>query len=531
MLPRHLIELLLGLYSYAGAGESLKIFSLSDDVVTSLLRRSLASAFSGALDDESISKLASALECYDPWMHRSETPGSSTLCRVMFERFREQSPDNTLIFEEFDRCFRQFTSALSRSLEQVAEPQLMDTPCREFGELDVDQLSHMQAPGELSGYMIGLARYLADMGVIMSPDADHVEALVGKMASAPGYLRFLSKEKKYAEIVWLLGLMRGLRSPGMMPGPAVDDLKVSLGLLLFNIRPSEKVASCLTSLRPSNASAALLYHYNAVLALNHLLIGRYRLASAYAARALQMTANESMKAYVGILQGCIAIRQSDYGRAIGLLNEASARAPAGRMKGLIAFYRGTIFFERREYANAIVCFEAAGASVTDPLDRVTVHNNIGSCAMYLGDLHRAEAEFLAMDKLAGQLNGQLARKCQLAASSYIGAISRALGDNARAIERYRNALKLAISTKDERAIANQLGNLGTAYARAGDMVRAHKLLDSCMTYSERMGYWPGIRFAYWHTCRLLMENGNRAEARKFSDAYVSRYPELKDLYL
>lgn len=530
MLPRHLIELLLDLYSYTGARESISIFSLSDDVVTSLLRRSLASAFSDVLDEDGLLALVSSLECYDPWRHHSETPDNSTLCRTIYDLFRGQSPGCSLTYEEFDRHFRQFTSALNSALEKVAEPQLMDTPCREFGELDIDELSKMQVPVELSGYMIGLAQYLGDTGVIMAHDADHIKELIGKMASAPGYLRFLSKEKKYQEIVWLFGLMRGMQSPDIPPGPAIDDLMASLCLLLFNIRPSDKIASRLTSIRPSNANAALLYHYNAILALNHMLTGRYRLASAYAARALRMTSDKCMRAYISILQGCIAIRQSDYDRAIDLLDDASSRAPAGRMSALIAFYRGVIYFEKREYSNAIVCFESAGASVTDPLDMVTVHNNIGSCAMYLGDVHRAEAEFLAMEKLAWRLSRQLALKCQLAASSYIGAISRALGDNDKAIERYENALKLAVSSNDGTAIANQMGNLGTAYARAGDRVKALRLLNSCMTYSERMGYWAGIRFAYWHICRLLGENGYGPEARKFSETYASRYPELKDLY-
>jgi tetratricopeptide (TPR) repeat protein len=531
VLPGHLIELLMDIYVTADAGVSMDISGLSDDVLASLLRRSLAAGFGDILDEDGLSALATMLDRYDMQGQPAGTLEKASLCRTIFNMFRGQSPGSVITYKVFDRHFKRFTSALNTALEQAAEPQLMDTPCREFGELDLDELSRMQVPEELSGYMTGLVQHFQVRGAITASDADHVAELIEKMASAPGYLRFLSKEKRYQEIVWLFGVVRDLQSSGFPPDTAMDDMKASLGLLLFNIRPSEKVASYLASVRPSGTSRALQYHYNVILALNHMITGRFHLASVHSSRALQMTSDKNMMAYVAILQGCIAIRQGDYDRAIALLNDASSRIPAGRtrLRALIAFYCGVIFFEKREYANAIMCFESAGAAVTDPLDMVAVHNNIGSCAMYLGDVCRAEEEFLQMEKHACGLNSQLARKCQLSAHSYIGAISRALGDHITAIERYENALKLAIGSKDGKAVANQMGNLGTAYAKAGDHAKALHFLNSCLTYSERMGYWAGIRFAYWHICRTLMENGHRSEARKFSDTYASRYPELNNL--
>ncbi len=531
VLPGHLIELLLDVYSLAGAGESMDISGLSDDILLSLMRQSMASGFGDILDKDGLSALASSIDRYDLRGQQAGTSEKASLCQAIFETFRGQSPDSDITYKEFDRHFKRFISELNSALVQAAVPQLMDVPCREFGELDLDELSKMQVPEELSGYMISLVQHFQVRGAITASDADHMAELIEKMASAPGYLRFLSKEKKYQEIVWLFGVVRDLQSSGIPPDPAMDDMKASLGLLLFNIRPSEKVASYLTSVRPSNASSALQYHYNVILALNHMLTGHFRLASKYAARALQVTSDKNMMAYVSILQGCIAIRQGDYDRAIGLLNDASSLIPAGRMRlrALIAFYRGIVFFENREYANAIKCFESAGTSVTDPLDLVTIHNNIGSCAMHLGDVRRAEEEFLQMEKHAWSLNSQLARKCQLSAHSYIGAISRALGDHIKAIERFENALKLAVSSKDGKAIANQMGNLGTAYAKAGDHAKALQLLNSCMAYSERMGYWAGIRFAYWHICHTLAAIGHRSEARKFSDVYTARFPELRYL--
>jgi hypothetical protein len=74
-----------------------------------------------------------------------------------------------------------------------------------------------------------------------------------------------------------------------------------------------------------------------------------------------------------------------------------------------------------------------------------------------------------------------------------------------------------------------MGHLGAAYARAGEAETALQFLNTCMALSERMSYWPGIQFAYWHIGRLLTEKGNRSEARKFMDIYSSRYPELRNL--
>jgi tetratricopeptide (TPR) repeat protein len=199
------------------------------------------------------------------------------------------------------------------------------------------------------------------------------------------------------------------------------------------------------------------------------------------------------------------------------------------LRALASFYRGIIYFERKEYANAMACFESASTHVIDALDQVTVYNNICTCAMHLGDLPRAERVFSEIEKLSGQLKGDHSLRCQLMASSYGGAIQQARGEYDRAIELFRQALKLALRSGDGTAIANQLGNLGTAYARAGNGEKGFQLLNACMAYSERVGYWAGIRFAYWHIHRMLLESGNSSEARKFMETYSARYPELKNL--
>jgi tetratricopeptide (TPR) repeat protein len=304
---------------------------------------------------------------------------------------------------------------------------------------------------------------------------------------------------------------------------------VILCLLLYNIRPSETVASSLAALRPSARCTALQYHYDAILALNYMLAGKLDHALAHAEMAQKSADDGGMMACVLILQGCIALGQGDHDRALDRLKNAGTCAPDGRIKALAHFCRGIVFSEKKEYAGAIGCFREAVTCVTDPLDKAIIYNNLGSCAFYLGDLPLAERSFTEMEKLARHLNDESALQCRLVASSIFGAIYREKGEYDRAIGRFQAALKLALRSGDGKAVANVMGNLGAAYARAGDVETAQQFLNSCMALSERISYWPGIQFAYWHIGRLLADNGNRSEARQFIDTYSSRYPELRNL--
>lgn len=526
MPSRRLVEVLLGIEAGPAQGE--KTSGLTEDVLASLIRRSLLNSFEGVMTNDAITSLLVAVDLFENTASTAVS-AKDEISKTVYQQFQSISTMNNISFDEFELRFSGFLLALKSSIDQARAPKLMEMPCRDFGELDLDELSKMQVPEDLSSYMMALVKRFEDRHVIQPVDANHVIELIEKMAGAPGYLRFLSKEKKHQEVIRLFSIVRDIQSSGICPDLSTDDLLVSLGLLLFNINPSEKIAAYLSSLRPSNKSNALLYHYNSILSLNSMLAGQMDMASAYAASAFKMAADHQKMAYVLILQGCITIRQGDYEKAIHILEDASILAPLGRLKGLVHFYRGTLYFEKKEYANAVKCFEAAGGQVSDSLDLVVVHSNIGSCAMYLGDMARAEQAFSDMEKLSGQLGGEHAGHCLLVIHSYMGTIWRDRGDNKQAVQYFKKALNTAISSNDRRAVANQLGNLGISYGVAGDSEKAIQLLNSCMAYSERMGYWAGIKFAYWHIRRLLDEKGNESEASKFVDAYTSRYPELKDL--
>jgi len=113
------------------------------------------------------------------------------------------------------------------------------------------------------------------------------------------------------------------------------------------------------------------------------------------------------------------------------------------------------------------------------------------------------------------------------ADSYMGIISLASGCYPEAEIHYREALKTCIKLKNTVGIANQIGNLGLLNYFAGDYTGALRMLNSCMVYSERMGYWYGIRFSYRNIFDTLMATGQAPEARKLKEAYTSRYPGLE----
>lgn len=520
MPSRRLLALLLGVDQ---AGDA--VAELSDGLLDAVVRRALVAGFGDLACGDALAVFQRTL---DEWSS-SGLQDKPALCRMLYDRLRAGAQVDGVSFDAFEAGFGRFVAALRECLAQETEPQLVDLPCRELGSMSFDELSRMQASDELFHYIAHLVAHLLDRHVIAPDDAEFVIDLVQKMVSAPGYLRFLSENRKCETIARLLDLVMIVRTSAGRMDAALNDMIVTLGLLIYIISPSEKAASGLASARPSAGCPELQYHYHGIMALSCVLTGKLDLASRHAALACGSADDASMRAYALILQGCIAIRQGDRERAAALLEEAGSVAPGGRVDALALFYRGLVFAGAGEYERAIGCFREAGARVTDPLDRATVHGNTGSCAIRLGDLRLAEQSFMEMEKLAGYLDGDSALRCQLTASSHIGALLRARGDYSGAIERFRQALKLALQSGDGKAVANQLGNLGTAYALGGEAGIAIHLLNACMAHSERMAYWPGIRYAYWHIGRVLAEMGNRSEARKFRETYASRYPELRNL--
>jgi tetratricopeptide (TPR) repeat protein len=377
MLSRRLLAMLLDMDD---AGDMLS--GLTDNRLYSAVRRSLTAGFGDLQGDDGMSVLLRVLDEYASPGQDDRDLENSSLCRTLYDRLINEAPASDISYDEFRAAFGRFLIELRNSLVQEAVPQLMEPPCRAFGRLNLDELSRMQASEALFRYMSGLVTYYRDQAVIPAFAAGYLIDMIEKMVSAPGYLRFLGDDKKHLEIARLLNLASVVQSSNVSPGPVVDDMIVTIGLLLYNIRPSETVASSLAALRPSTRCPALQYHYDAVLALNYVLTGKLDQASVHAELARGSAIDDGMTAYLLILQGCIALGRGDYDRALDLQKNAGSCAPGGRIKALAHFYRGIVLSEKKDYAKAIGCFREAGTHVTDPLDQATICNNLGSCAFF-----------------------------------------------------------------------------------------------------------------------------------------------------
>ncbi|MCD1295964.1 hypothetical protein CUJ83_13255 [Methanocella sp. CWC-04] len=553
MPSRYLLTQLFGHMDPESQGEiNEKINRMTDEDISTLIRKSIEVSFKDVLNDRDIGKLSEVIDKYEP--HDFSMTGTRSF-RValeadLYETYKRSSPEIVPDFEDFDCCFNKLIESLSSSLNDIVK-HTMDTfstagrevhdlndsimelrvfPCRDFGELDLNEISKMPAQIELSEYMTDLVSHFNAIKLISDRDASRTIELIDKMMGAPGYLRFLDRRKKYEEVMRLYRIVRNVEQGSKDRSPQKDDLMVSIGIILYNIDPSEKLVSYLASLRPSCASDHLLYMYNAILALNYLLTSRLDLASLHAKNALTRTTDTDKKAYVRILQGCISIKQCDYDKAITSLSEGSGLVKDGRLKALISFYTGVVYFEKKDYAKAIESFEVSLKNVTEPIDLVTIHNNIGSCAVNLGDVYRAEEEFDAMENLAGKLRGKHIHQCRLVSNNYMGIVSRIKGDYSKAMEYYKKTIKMCVRINDSEGIANQLGNMGLVYSYKKDYIRALQLFNACMTYSEKIGYWIGIKFSFWHSYQTMNMDDKREEAQKFRETYVAKYPELKNLF-
>lgn len=398
-------------------------------------------------------------------------------------------------------------------------PELTMGPCRDFGEPGLEDVARLPVPSVMPERMKQVAGQLAADGAIDGDEALYLAEMVDKLAVAPGYVRFLDAEKKREEAVRLYDISRRL---ALTSHPLRDDLLLSIGIILFNLSPSEKLVEQLASMSP--ARGPLAYEFHSMMALNYLLMDRPDEAWSHAEKALESVSDPGKAAYVRMLKGCIALRRGDPESAIGLLDDTK---PNRHLRALASFYSGIVRYEKEDYEGAIRHFESARPGAGDPLDRMAIGCNVGACAVNIGDLGRAQSELQEVSRSAWKKSGAKEVYRKLLADSYMGIVSRALGDFPQAETYYKEALKACIRQKNTVGIANQIGNIGFLYLFSGDRPGALRLLNSCMVYSERMGYWDGIRFSFEHLYDTLTVMGQALEARTLKQVYTSRYPGLK----
>ncbi len=397
-------------------------------------------------------------------------------------------------------------------------PELTMGPCRDFGLPGLAEVARMPAPTVMPAYMKGLAGQLKAEGIMPEEEALYLAELVDTMAAAPGYMKFLDDGKKQEKALKLYDISQRLSSA---THPLKDDLLLAIGIILFNLSPSEKLVDRLSGLKPHGPMS---YEYHSMMALNELRKDRLEEAGSYADEALEWARGPEDRAYVKMLKGCIELRKGDPESAIWYLDDCNANR---RLRARASFYAGIVRYEEKDYEEALRRFESAGAGADDELDVLAAKCNVGACAVYLGDMGLGEKEFREVSRSTWNRGGSRELRRRLLADSYMGIISRASGHYPEAERHYKEALESCVKLNEAVGVANQLGNMGLLHRCAGDPATALRLFNACLLYSERMGYWNGIRFSFENVRGTLMDTGKAPEARKFMDTYASRYPGLK----
>jgi tetratricopeptide (TPR) repeat protein len=392
-------------------------------------------------------------------------------------------------------------------------------PCREFGDPGLAEIARLPVSDVIPVHVGGIVRQLKDDGMIPGDEANFLTGLVNTLATAPGYVRFIGLDKKRDEALRLYGISGRL---SLVDHPLRDDLLLAIGIILFNLSPSQKLVDRLSAMQPREGP--LFYDYHSMMALNFLLLESLDEAGAHAEEALLSAPGAEQRAYVKMLKGCIALRRGEPESAVRYLDDCGANE---RLRTLASFYAGIVRFEKTDFEEALKYFESAAAGSGEALDVLSARCNIGACAVNLGNLGLGEKEFEGISQYTWKKGGAREMHLSSLADSYMGIISRASGHYPKAEIHYREALKTCIKLKNTVGIANQIGNMGLLNYFAGDYTGALRMLNSCMVYSERMGYWNGIRFSYRNIFDTLMTTGQAPEARKLKDAYTSRYPGLE----
>lgn len=392
-------------------------------------------------------------------------------------------------------------------------------PCRDFGEPGLGEIARLPVPSAMPEHVKLMAGQLAREGAIGTDEALHLAELVDRMAVAPGYVRFLDMEKKREEALRLYDLSSRLSATAH---PLRDEMLLSIGIILFNLSPSEKLVELLSAMRP--AKGPLSYEFHSMMALNLLHMERLDEAGSHAEEALESAPDGDQLTYIRMLKGCIALRRGDPESAVQLLDGS---IHGKRLRTLASFYSGIVRYEKEDFEGAIRHFESARPDADNPLDLLAISCNVGACAVNIGDMGKAEGEFQEVSRSTWKKDGAKEVYRKLLADSYMGIVSRAHGNYPQAEIYYKEALKACIRQQNTVGIANHVGDLGLLYRHAGDNAGALRLLNSCLVYSERMGYYNGIRFSYENIYDTLMELGQAPEARKLREMYTSRYPGLK----
>lgn len=463
-----------------------------------------------------------------------------TLAREVFNRLHLAGGDEAFIefgidFKRFIRWFKAAVDAvhyahglrkegicLDRPGVKDCVSELKELPCRRLGELGFSYRT--QGYAAISKYIEALLGRYEDK-VIPGDNCRSIMGIMNKVSGHPGYYKAMSARQKLVETRPILMAISDLQlHPDNDPGKA--DLLSALGILLFNVFPAPKLLKFITRLQPSPGNDALQYDYNAILAMNFMLAGRLDEAAAYNKKALEHAVDEEKRAYTHILDCCIRLNQGEMEEAVNALYLCSALIKDRRMKATALFYQGIIHYEMEKVPDARESFQLARAGLEDEQDIMNACNDIGICAMLLGDFKAASAEFENVEYVGRYMSSNTARALLAVACGNLGLIYFSTSKYDRAVEHFKEALRLSRDTHNKKGIADQLGNIGLALKAKHDYDTALIYFKSALNVSSTEGYLEGALFSFAQVEQLKALEGRYEEAEEFQQEMARRNPDI-----
>jgi len=462
------------------------------------------------------------------------------LARDVFSRLFPKGEDRELL--EFSITFRRFAGwfraaadvtlsvmgvkkediSLDRPEVKNAVSELKELPCRRLGEMNFYYRTHGYAA--ISRYVESLLSRYEDKALTRE-NCRMVIEIMNKVSGHPAYFKSMSAAQKLSEARPLLVAISELQLYSVKE-PAKDDLLAALSLLLFNVFPAPKLLKFITRLEPSPGNEALQYDYNAILAMNFMLAGMLDRASAYNEKALKYAGDEEKRAYAHILDSCICLSRGATEEAMNALYRCSTLTKDKRMKATALFYLGIVQYESGNVKEAMESFQISRIGLEDELDVMNACNNIGTCELLLGDMKAAASEFENVDYVGRCMTSNSALQLKSVACGNLGLIYLHTANYDRAIERFKEALKLGRDLHNKKGVADQLGNIGLALKAKKDYHAALEYFRSSVNVSFLEDYLDGARFSLAQIDQLMALEGRYDEAEAFRQEMIRRNPGI-----
>lgn len=468
------------------------------------------------------------------------------LSRDVFRTFtvRAGLKDDSVSFEGFNMLFQEFIERFRIALKGVmftlgmrkeiinlentgikdCIDEFKELPCRKFGELSFGSICKMRPPTSLSIYVESLVKRYNKM-VLPEEVSEKILDIMDKMANYPNYFKLMDTQRKFLEVRPILMAISELQ---LYPGSEREktDLLTALSIMLFNIFPSPRLIRFISRFEPSRNNQFLLYEYNAILALNYLLMGDINKASEHNARAFEFAVDEEKRAYSCILSSCISISRHELKEAVDVLEGYYPMIKDRRIRSMMRFYMGIIYYENEDTSSALECFKEARTGIDDEIDLMNVCNNIGTCAMLRGDIKTAINAFEEVEELSRYMSSRASKFLRSVSLGHMGIIYLSMREFDMAMECYKKALRINKEIRNKKGIADQLGNIGLTYKSKQDYPTSLDYFKSMLNYSYSIDYLEGVLFAFSQIDQAMALQGRYEDAEAFRKDIIKKYPGI-----